>query len=99
MESNLSLSRMVKDCQARFYACLDIPALSEDDWLEQKFAIFNWWNSALNADKSDHSSLDYRVSLRPDVKAEIMKLLEGLITALSECEDIGTSYASKGPLV
>ncbi|KAK8014839.1 hypothetical protein PG990_008135 [Apiospora arundinis] len=93
MESNLSLSRMVKDCQARFYACLDIPALSEDDWLEQKFAIFNWWNSALNADKSDHSSLEYRVSLRPDVKAEIMKLLEGLITALSECEDIDSKAA------
>ncbi|KAK8085713.1 hypothetical protein PG997_006984 [Apiospora hydei] len=92
MDSKPCLSRKVKECKARFNACLDIPSLSQNDWLEEKFAVFNWWTAALNADKTDSSSLDYRLSLRPDVIDEIVNLLEGLMHALSECEDIGKSY-------
>ncbi|KAK7943833.1 uncharacterized protein PG986_012946 [Apiospora aurea] len=100
MDSKHYLSMEVKECKARFNACLEIPSLSENDWLEEKLALFNWWTAALNADKTDSSSLDYRLSLRPDVVDEIVNLLEGLIHALSECEEIdskGSVSMSQSP--
>ncbi|KAF4428916.1 hypothetical protein F53441_14029 [Fusarium austroafricanum] len=68
--------------------CLEVPDLNEDDWIEQKSAEFNWWTSGLNADKDGPGSLDSRLRLRPDVRDAVADLLEGLMTALSKCDEL-----------
>ncbi|KAH6887068.1 hypothetical protein B0T10DRAFT_575574 [Thelonectria olida] len=93
MDPETSLSQIVKESQDLFQSCLDIPELSENDWLEQKSAEFNWWTSGLNADKTNISSLDHRLSLRPDVKDVVAGLLDGINSALSECAEIHSNGA------
>ncbi|KAH8880195.1 hypothetical protein GQ53DRAFT_546604 [Thozetella sp. PMI_491] len=51
-------------------------------------AKFNWWSLGIGAAKSGHSSLDYRVRSREDVRDEIIDLLDGLAESLSNCVDI-----------
>jgi len=89
MASEFVLSQKTRACKRLFQKCLNIPDLSEDDWLEQKCAEFNWWASGLNADKSGLGSLDSRLRLRLDVKDVVAGLLDGVVTALSKCDEIG----------
>lgn len=89
MEAELIIRNKTRVCKEAFQRCLKIQDLAEDDWLEQKSAEFNWWISGLNADKIGPGSLDSRLMLRPDVGEVVVDLLEGLIMALSKCEDIG----------
>lgn len=91
MESEFVLSQKTRACKELFQKCLHVTALSEDDWLEQKCAEFNWWTSGLNADRSGLGSLDSRLRLRPDVKDIVADLLDGLMTALSKCDEIASS--------
>ncbi len=88
-ESEFVLRDSARRCKQLFQSCLDIPALDEDDWLEQKCAEFSWWTSGLNVDKSGPGSLDSRLRLRPDVRDVVADLLDGLIIALSKCKEIG----------
>ncbi|KAF4957458.1 hypothetical protein FGADI_3094 [Fusarium gaditjirri] len=88
MEADLTIRKKTRFCKEEFQRCLKIQDLAADDWLEQKSAEFNWWVSGLNADKIGPGSLDSRLMLRPDVRDVVADLLDGLITALSKCEDI-----------
>ncbi|KAF5674771.1 Hsp70 chaperone protein [Fusarium circinatum] len=88
MDAELIIRNKSQVCKEAFQTCLKIQDLAEDDWLEQKSAEFNWWISGLNADKIGPGSLDSRLMLRPDVKEVVVDLLESLIIALSEYEDI-----------
>ncbi|KAG5744879.1 hypothetical protein H9Q70_012424 [Fusarium xylarioides] len=88
MEGGLIIREKTRVCKDAFQRCLEIQDLSEDDWIEQKSAEFNWWISGLNADKIGPGSLDSRLMLRPDVRDVVVDLLGGLIMALSKCEDI-----------
>ncbi|KAF5535802.1 Hsp70 chaperone protein [Fusarium mexicanum] len=88
MQAELNIRNKTRACKAAFQRCLEIQDLAEDDWLEQKSAEFNWWISGLNADKIGPGSLDSRLILRTDVRDVVVDLLEGLIMALSKCEDI-----------
>ncbi|KAF5962661.1 Hsp70 chaperone protein [Fusarium bulbicola] len=88
MEAEFIIRNKTRACKEAFRRCLEIQDLAEDDWLEQKSAEFNWWISGLNADKIGPGSLDSRLMLRPDVRDVVVDLLEGLIMALSKCEDI-----------
>ncbi|TRX88536.1 hypothetical protein FHL15_010575 [Xylaria flabelliformis] len=78
-------------CKQWFRDCLKTPNLDYDDWLEQKYAEFNWWISGLNADKSGPGSLDARLILRPDVRDVLVDVLDGLENALCEFHQISTS--------
>ncbi|KAI0184666.1 hypothetical protein EV127DRAFT_374469 [Xylaria flabelliformis] len=80
-----------RTCKQWFRDCLEIPNLDYDDWLEQKYAEFNWWISGLNADKSGSGSLDARLRLRPDVRDVLVDILDGLESALREFYLISTS--------
>ncbi|KAI0859102.1 hypothetical protein F4860DRAFT_277241 [Xylaria cubensis] len=78
-------------CKQWFRDCLEIPNLDYDDWLEQRYAEFNWWISGLNADKSGPGSLDARLRLRPDVRDVLVDVLDGLESALCEFHQISNS--------
>ncbi|KAI0543778.1 hypothetical protein F4679DRAFT_81341 [Xylaria curta] len=82
-------------CKQWFRDCLETPNLDYDDWLEQKYAEFNWWSSGLNADKSGPGSLDARLRLRPDVRDVLVDILDGLESALCKFYQISIS----GPLL
>ncbi|SCO27216.1 related to hsp70 protein [Fusarium fujikuroi] len=88
MEAELIIRNKTRVCKEAFQRCFQIQDLAEDDWLEQKSAEFNWWISGLNADKIGPGSLDSRLMLRPDVRDVVVDLLQSMIIALSECEDI-----------
>lgn len=89
MEGGPIIREKTRACKDAFQRCFGIQDLSEDDWIEQKSAEFNWWISGLNADKIGPGSLDSRLMLRPDVRDVVVDLLGGLGMALSRCEEIG----------
>ena len=62
----------------------DIPGFAKNDWLEEKQSQFNWWAYNIKADKTGHSSLDYRVRNRADIKSVIVGLINGISQALDE---------------
>ncbi|KAI0803354.1 hypothetical protein GGR55DRAFT_397189 [Xylaria sp. FL0064] len=78
-------------CRQWFKNCLETPSLDSDDWLEQKAAVFNWWMSGLNADKSGPDSLDAWLRLRPDVREVLVDVLDGLGSTLCKLHQMATS--------
>lgn len=85
------IQRRTLECQALFESCQENPHLSEDDWIDKMSAEFNWWSLGIGAAKGGHSSLDYRVQTRDDVRSTLVNLLESLATSLNKYIDVGTS--------
>ncbi|UKZ53535.1 hypothetical protein TrVGV298_007327 [Trichoderma virens] len=69
-----ALRRLAENCQALFKDCQRHPVLYESDWIDKMSADFNWWSLGTNATKSGHSSLDYRVQARDDVRNVLHKI-------------------------
>ncbi|KAL7912200.1 hypothetical protein GGI35DRAFT_492155 [Trichoderma velutinum] len=79
------IKQLTEDCQALFEDCKRHPILFESDWIEKMSAEFNWWSLSISATKSGHSSLDYRVQARDDVRDVLISLLDSLIVSLKNC--------------
>ncbi|KAI8397247.1 hypothetical protein FOFC_20519 [Fusarium oxysporum] len=95
MDSDLIIQHKTRTCKEWFQICLEVPDM-KDDWLEQMSAEFNCWASDLNADELDPDSLDSRLRLRPDVRDQVADLLDGLVTALNNYEEIGCDRPTRG---
>lgn len=78
-----------KTCQELFAQCQEYPSLSGGDWIDQLSAKFNWWSLGIGAEKQGHSSLDYRVRGRTDVRDVLVHLLDSLVISLKNCIEIG----------
>ncbi|KAJ4315281.1 hypothetical protein N0V84_008436 [Fusarium piperis] len=74
-------------CHALFESCQSNSNRSGDDWLDKMSAEFNWWSLGIGAAKGGHSSLDYRVQTREDVRNTLVNLLESLATSLNKYID------------
>jgi hypothetical protein len=84
------IKHLTEHCLSLFGDCQRHPALAESDWIDKMAADFNWWSLSIGATKSGHSSLDYRVRTRDDVRSLLVNLLESLVVSLQKCIDIGT---------
>ncbi|RSL48779.1 hypothetical protein CEP53_009416 [Fusarium sp. AF-6] len=71
-------------CQSLFDSCQKETHVPEDDWIDKMSAEFNWWSLGIGAAKSGHSSLDYRVKTRDDVRIVLLNLLGSLATSLEK---------------
>lgn len=76
-------------CQHLFKACQQDRALSNSDWIDKMSAKFNWWSLGIGAAKRGHSSLDYRVRTREDIRNLLVNLLDSLSISLRKCAEIG----------
>ncbi|RSL49753.1 hypothetical protein CEP54_012260 [Fusarium duplospermum] len=81
------IQRRTLECQALFESCQRNPHLSGDDWIDKMSAEFNWWSLGIGAAKGGHSSLDYRVQTRDDVRNVLVNLLDSLATSLAKYID------------
>lgn len=84
-----AIRHLTENCLALFEHCQRHPVLSEGDWIDKMSADFNWWSLGIGATKSGHSSLDYRVQTRDDVRNVLISLLDSLAISLKNCCDIG----------
>lgn len=73
------------ECTSLFERCHSLPACLENEWLEERQIDFNWWVHCLKANKAGHSSLDFRLRKRPDIRSVILGLISGICNALDEC--------------
>lgn len=88
---NSGIQRRTLECQALFESCQKNSHLSGDDWIDKMSAEFNWWSLGIGAAKGGHSSLDYRVQTRDDVRNVLVNLLDSLATSLAKYIGAGLS--------
>ncbi|KAK3324954.1 hypothetical protein B0H66DRAFT_547158 [Apodospora peruviana] len=84
-EENDHISDLCWECIGLFERCCSLAAFQVNDWFEEQQAEFNWWTQSLKADRTGHSSLDYRLRNRPDIANVVTELINGISTALDEC--------------
>lgn len=75
--------------QHLFVALQQRPGIIDGDWIDKMSAEFNWWSLGMGATKRSHSSLDYRVQNRDDVRNVIVNLLDSLTISLRNCKNLG----------
>ncbi|KAJ3474275.1 hypothetical protein NLG97_g9917 [Lecanicillium saksenae] len=78
-------------CSQWFKACLDLPNLTHDAWLERRSADFQLWASDLHVGNKTLDSLGVRLRFRPDVVETAVGALNGLARALSGYHAIATN--------
>ena len=81
-----SLSRCTVRCRQGFQACLNASNTGSKEWLTNRLADFDLWANGIGATLSNHSSLEYRVRERPDVRDVFIGLLRRLQDALGDYE-------------
>ncbi|PCD21303.1 hypothetical protein AU210_016269 [Fusarium oxysporum f. sp. radicis-cucumerinum] len=69
--------------------------MSEDDWIEDKFAYFQAWVEKFNADERGPDSLDSRLRLRPDIREVFVDVLDVLIMSLKRCTEISRDRSTR----
>ncbi|KAJ3462143.1 hypothetical protein MRS44_010696 [Fusarium solani] len=92
------IQRRTLECQALFESCQEHSHLSGDDWIDKMSAEFNWWSLGIGAAKGGHSSLDYRVQTRDDVRNVLVNLLDSLTTSLAKYIDAASESCSTSTL-
>lgn len=81
-------------CRDLFQKCEQLPKFAGGAWIEEQQADLNWWSHGLNATKTSHSSLDYRLRQRPDIRRVVLNHLECVSDALTECMVMSTPLVS-----
>ncbi|KAI0459790.1 hypothetical protein F5B21DRAFT_454210 [Xylaria acuta] len=89
MDSSEEIYQLTTGCASLFAKCQSkkITALTKDDWVGGTLADFNLWAAGIRASATGHSSLDYRVRDRPDVKLVLIGLLSTVKEAAERCLD------------
>ncbi|ETS77447.1 hypothetical protein PFICI_11321 [Pestalotiopsis fici W106-1] len=72
-------------CKHLFESC---QTLCNDERVDRLCAKFHWWSLGIGASKHGHSSLDYRVRTREDIRDRIVDLLDMLAISLQSCISI-----------
>lgn len=73
------------ECRKLFERCQSTPFSSPDPreaWLEQQEVDFKLWANGIQADRTGHSSLDYRLRKRPDIIKVVLDLINNISTEL-----------------
>ncbi|KAI0534303.1 hypothetical protein GGR58DRAFT_505459 [Xylaria digitata] len=76
------------ECIDLFESCRVASQIEDDsdqDWLEEREADFKIWAHYIRADKTGHSSLDYRLRDRADVRDTFLNLIGGIAKSLDAC--------------
>ncbi|KAL4985725.1 hypothetical protein BDW68DRAFT_198581 [Aspergillus falconensis] len=81
----LILAAPAQQCIESFVQCLEVPALNEDEWAENRLADMNLWISGTGACARGRASLDSRLASRPEARDVIINLLRLLGTVIDEC--------------
>lgn len=86
MESTEEIFHAAWECRELFSRCRELiqhPFIG-DNWFEEREVDFCWWIYGLRADKRGHSSLDYRLRERSDIRNIVVSLIGGISAALDE---------------
>jgi hypothetical protein len=91
MDNSDEIFRLTKYCASLFADCQSISALTKDDWIGERLVDFNLWAAGIRASTTGHSSLDYRIRERPDVKSVLVGLLSTVRESAEGCLHKGES--------
>ncbi|PLB55447.1 hypothetical protein P170DRAFT_432984 [Aspergillus steynii IBT 23096] len=78
MDTDYQIESAARQCIQRFRQCLEVPALQESEWVENRLAQMNLWVSKTGACAPGRASLDSRLAAMPetrDVIANSLRLL------------------------
>ena len=85
MEAGGQIKKAAQQCVEGFTQCLEVPALKENEWAENRLADMNLWISGTGACARGRASLDSRLVSRPEACDVIANLLRLLNTVIGEC--------------
>ncbi|KAJ5398855.1 hypothetical protein N7465_009344, partial [Penicillium sp. CMV-2018d] len=85
MEAEGQIKNAAQQCLEGFTQCLEVPALKENEWAENRLADMNLWISGTGACARGRASLDSRLVSRPEACDVIANLLRLLNTVIGEC--------------
>lgn len=85
MDAGGQIKKAAQQCVEGFTQCLEVPALKENEWAENRLADMNLWISGTGACARGRASLDSRLVSRPEACDVIANLLRLLNTVIDEC--------------
>jgi hypothetical protein len=81
-------------CRESFAECVKVCTLMDDRWAALRLADFNLWAAGIGVSAHHKASLDARLSLKPDVRDVIAKILQMLKSSVNDCRELGRSAPS-----
>jgi len=85
MESSELIAENARLCVERFSQCVEVPALMENEWAENRLADMELWISGTGACARGRASLDSRLASRPEARDITANLLSLLGNMVDEC--------------
>ena len=76
-------------CRKSLAECVKVDKLMEDKWAALRLADFNLWAAGIGASARHKASLDARLSLKPDVRDVVAKILQMLKSSVDDCRELG----------
>lgn len=94
MDTTKGQREKLAEYRAEFRRCLNIPVLTDKHWLDDRLKVLECWIWELEADNPHSSSLGTEHFKEVGIGIEVYYHLDEIVDALSECQDIGTSWIS-----
>lgn len=76
-------------CRESLVECEKVNKLMENKWAALRLADFNLWAAGIGASARHKASLDARLSLKPDVRDVVAKILQMLKLSVDNCRELG----------
>jgi hypothetical protein len=76
-------------CRKSFAEGVKVDKLMEDKWATLRLADFNLWAAGTGASARHKASLDARLSLKPDIRDMVAKILQMLKSSVDDCRELG----------
>ena len=76
-------------CRKSFAECVKVDKLMEDNWAALRLADFNLWAAGIGASARHKASLDARLSLKPNIRNVVAKILQMLRSSVDDCRELG----------
>lgn len=76
-------------CRRSFAGCVKVEKLMDDKWAALRLTDFNLWAAGIGASACHKASLDARLSLKPDVRDVVAKILQVLKSNVDDCRELG----------
>jgi len=90
MQSNESvLYDATVTCRKSLEECVKVDKLMENEWAALRLTDFNLWAAGIGASARHKTSLDARLSLKPDVRDVVAKILQMLKSSVDDCRELG----------
>jgi hypothetical protein len=76
-------------CRESLVDCGKVNKLMDDRWAALRLADFNLWAAGIGVSARHKASLDARLSLTPDVRDVVARILQMLKLRVDDCRELG----------